>query len=54
MLLGTLFCPFLCSANLYVGGILAVVQQCYTLELLLNASALLLGAPPLPLIVCDL
>lgn len=33
---------------------MAVVLKCYTVELLVNASAQLLGAPPLPFIVCDL
>lgn len=37
-----------------VAGFPAVAHQRHMLELLLNASAQLLAAPPLPLIVCDL
>lgn len=37
-----------------VVGYLAAVDKCYIWDLLVNASAQLLGAPPLPLIVCDL
>lgn len=46
--------PFLLSAASKVEGYVAVVHTCYIVELSVNASAQPLGAPRLPLIVCDL